>query len=94
MDLVTIEISSDGSNWYTVFAYGSGGYSNSSIKAYAEGDNTPIPLSGLIGGAVKTGVGIDIDTLGIPPGAYQYLRIISPADSDGGCDVDAIQVIQ
>ncbi len=89
MDLVTIEISSDDSTWYTVFAFGGGITSNSSIGAYAQADNTPIPLSGLIGG---TGVGIDIDALGVPAGAYQYLRIRSPADSGDGCDVDAIQI--
>ena len=99
MDYVTIEISSDNVTWYTVFAYGNGVYYNSSISSYGEMDNTQIPLSDLIGGAVRTGVGIDIDNpnlnsgIGIPPGSYQYLRIFSPADSDGGCDVDAIDVL-
>jgi hypothetical protein len=98
MDYVTIEISPDNVTWYTVFAYGNGIYYNSSIAAYPQNDNQAIPLSDLIGGAVTTGVGIDIDNgalnggLGIPPGDYYYLRIISPNDSDGGCDVDAIQI--
>ncbi len=96
MDLVTLEISSDGSTWYTAFAFGGGVTDNSSIKGYTQVDNYPIPLSALIGSLpVKTGVGIDIDygALGIPAGTYQYLHIISPADSGDGCDVDAIQVI-
>ncbi len=93
MDFVRLEISVDGSDWYTIFFFGGGVYSNSSIASYPEVDNAPIPLSDLIGGAIRTGVGIDIDTLGIPDGDYQYLRITSPADSGDGCDVDAIQMI-
>jgi hypothetical protein len=95
MDFITFQISSDGSTWYTAFDYGGGIYSNSSISGYPQADNAPIPISALIGGSIKTGVGIDIDNggLGIPSGSYQYLRIISPADSGDGCDADAIQVI-
>ena len=101
MDLVSLQISTDNtptSTWYTVFDFGGGVTGNSSIWSYAEVDNALIPLSDLIGGAVRTGVGIDIDNaslnggLGIPPGSYRYLRIYSPADSGDGCDVDAIEV--
>jgi hypothetical protein len=94
MDLIRLDISVDGSDWYTVFDFGGDVISNSSIGSYDQVDNEPILLSDLIfGGTAWTGVGVDIDSLGIPDGDYQYLRIISPPDDDGGCDVDAIQVI-
>jgi len=94
MDFVTLQISADNTTWYTVFAYGSSAYGNSSIAGYPQSDNELIPLSGLLGSPVQTGIGIDIDRLGIPDEVYQFLRIISPlGDSGDGCDVDAIQVI-
>ncbi len=95
MDYVTLQLSSDQSTWYTVFDYGGGGYGNSSIAGYGQNDNELIPLSVLIGGVPRTGVGIDIDNagLGLPPGDYRYLRIISPPDSGDGLDVDSIDVM-
>ncbi len=98
MDYVTIQLSSDGNIWYTVFAYGNDIYYNSSISGFGQYDNELIPLSFLIGGVPRTGIGIDIDDarlnsdMGIPPGDYRYLRIISPPDSGDGLDVDAIEV--
>jgi hypothetical protein len=94
MDLVEIDVSVDGSDgsWIPIFYYGGSLYYNSSIAGYSEGDNTPILIGSLLGSPVRTGIGIDIDRRGLS-GSYRYLQIISPSDSDGGCDVDAIQVI-
>ncbi len=93
MDLITIEISVDGSSsWVPIFRYGGGLYGNSSIAGYGEADNTQIFLVDLLGGAVKSGIGIDVDSVA-PAGTYNYIRIISPPDSDGGCEADAIQII-
>ncbi len=101
MDFVKLEISPDQSTWYEVFAYGNGLYHfNSSIGAYPEVDNQEILLADLIGGAVRTGVGIDIDYAdlnggaGVPDIEYNYLRITAPfGDSGDGCDVDSIDVM-
>jgi hypothetical protein len=94
MDFVIVQISTDGNDpWYTVLDWGGDVYTNTSLNGFPETDNSPIPWNVLVN---MTGVGIDIDaaSLGIPPGDYYYVRIISPTgDSDNGCDVDAIQVI-
>ncbi len=89
MDFVRIEISEDGSTWYTALYYGGGQYSNSNIAGYSEADNQQIPTGALIN---TTGVGIDIYQLGLN-GTYSYIRIVSPVGGAGdGCDVDAIQI--
>lgn len=94
MDFVIVQISTDGNDpWYTVLDWGGDVYTNTSLNGFPETDNSPIPWNVLVN---MTGVGIDIDaaSLGIPPGDYYYVRIISPTgDSDNGCDVDTIQVI-
>jgi hypothetical protein len=102
MDFVRIDLSPDGSTWYTVFYYGGGQYHNSNIDAYVdangETDNLPIPAATLITtNGHSTGVGIDIyalvSALLIPDVPYNYIRITAPVGGSGdGCDVDAIQI--
>jgi hypothetical protein len=95
MDFVTLEISTDGSTWITVFNWGNGvADTNSNLDISGslggtESDNRPINAGSLIGG---TGVGVDIYSLGLT-GSYSYLRISSPGGGDGdGCDIDAIEI--
>lgn len=94
MDMVIIQISEDGSNWHTVFYWGNGiadtnSNLNINIIGGSEDDNRDIASSWLING---TGVGIDIDALGLSD-TYPYLRITAPSGGAGdGCDVDAIQI--
>jgi hypothetical protein len=97
MDWVQIQISSDGSTWYTVFYWGNGssdGNSNVALPAgpwcATETDNCGIPLTSLYN---STGVAINIDGL-VPAGSYPWIRITAPAgDAGDGCDIDAIQIL-
>lgn len=94
LDWVMIEISSDGSTWYTVFVWGDGTpdtNSNVDINVIGglEDDNrqfNPVDLYN------QTGVTIDIDAIpGITTGVdYPWMRISGIGGSDGP-NIDAIQ---
>jgi uncharacterized repeat protein (TIGR01451 family) len=107
MDKVILQIS-DGRNWYTILDWGdtltAGPDSNSNIPVplgapnpttcVGEPDNCEIDASFLYNsGSFSTGIAINVDGIGIPAGTYPYIRILSPADSGDGVDVDAIQVL-
>jgi Domain of unknown function DUF11 len=100
IDDVILQIG-DGNNWYAVFNWGNGSPDlNSNIPVplpppnpttcAGEPDNCIIDTSFLYN---STGVTIDLDAAGVPPGSYSYIRIISPADSGDGVDVDAIGIL-
>jgi uncharacterized repeat protein (TIGR01451 family) len=100
LDWVQIEISADGSTWYTVFDWGDGApnpHTNVPVApawcvpvAPDEADNCGILSSSLRNG---TGVTINIDAI-VPPGNYSWIRITSPASPGGdGSDVDAIEIL-
>ncbi|MBC7228270.1 MAG: hypothetical protein H5T61_13745, partial [Thermoflexales bacterium] len=97
LDFIIIEISPDGSQWYTVFAWDGtpGGVMGTNIDSYAtdengEHDNESIPSSALY---PYPGTGITID-IGIwcPAGySYRYVRLTNPAGGGDPAQVDAIQ---
>lgn len=96
MDRVILQIG-DGSNWYTVLNWGDGvsDYNtniaiplvgNSGGDCSGEPDNCVIDGTLLsVESGYPTGITIDVDGLGIPAGAYPYLRILVTAggDNDG-----------
>jgi hypothetical protein len=89
MDLVILQIS-DGRNWYTVFNWGDGVPDTTDInptECPSEADNCPITIP------PTNPPGITITVSGIPNGTYPYIRIISPADSGDGLDVNTITVL-
>jgi hypothetical protein len=103
MDWVEIDLfnSNDG-KWYPIFYWGNFVPDlNSTISAYTENDNEPIPMSVLYqsGGSPQTGILLDVDAVGspftpLPAGNYQLMRIYAPPGGAGeGCDVDAIQIL-
>jgi len=64
MDWVILQISTDGTSWYTIFYWGDGNPDlNSNVAGYLpETDNLPIPLSALYGSLpYQTGIEIDVD---------------------------------
>ncbi len=97
LDFIIIEISPDGSQWYTVFAWDGtpGGVMGTNIDAYAtdadgERDNEPIPSNALY---PFPGTGITID-IGIwaPAGySYRYVRLRCPGNGGDPAQVDAVQ---
>jgi hypothetical protein len=100
MDWIIIQISETGASgtWYTVFNWGD--YvadNNTNVAGFTpEDDNLPIPMASLYGipPAPKTGIAIDVDSLGIPAGTYGWLRLFVPVGGAGdGADVDAIEVL-
>jgi hypothetical protein len=103
MDVVILQIG-DGQNWYTILNWGDGaadGNTNISIPlavppnptdCAGEPDNCEIDASQLFN---STGVSIQLDGV-VPPGTYPFIRIFSPAappDTDGGAEVDGIEVL-
>lgn len=93
MDQVKIEVSNDGSTWYTVFNWGDyvpDTNSNLDITVIGgtEGDNENVSGPFLINGS---GVGIDIYSLGLT-GSYQYLKITAGSSGGDGIDIDAIEI--
>lgn len=107
LDWVEIEISQDGNSWIPVFYWGNGvSDDNTNVSLTlpginsvcftnpgmvpAETDNCPIPTTQLYN---STGITVDIDAIpGIVAGAsYPWMRITSPAGSQDGANVDAIQ---
>jgi hypothetical protein len=107
LDWVSVEIgpgpsgACDTSAWYTSFNWGDGVVINNGHlgNLYPEIDNQTIPLSALWGTLpLQTGIAIDLDSaaLGIPPGIYPCIRIISPfnfPDNDPS-EVDALEILQ
>jgi hypothetical protein len=89
MDRVILQIS-NGGPWFTVLNWGDGvADTNTSLNMGGpELDNTDIASGLLVNG---TGVGIDIDTLGLT-GSYSCLRITSSGSSGDGIDVDSIDI--
>jgi len=96
LDYVTIEVSTDGSTWYTVFNWDGnpGGVSGTNIDSYAastpgEEDNEPI-LSSDLYPFPGTGIMIDIQAFGAPAGVYDWVRLSNPGGIQPS-EVDAIQ---
>jgi hypothetical protein len=52
---------------------------------------TTPPLHQSSGGGAVTGIAIDLDARGVPPGTYPYIRISCPSSSTEPSDVDSIQ---
>lgn len=109
MDFIIVQIG-DGSNWYTIFNWGNNvadTNSNMNIDVFGgkENDNrnfTTPPNSNYLypfdsGTPEKpaTGIVFQLDNF-VPNGTYPYFRIISPVDGDidGGCEIDAIEVLR
>ena len=98
LDFVIIEISADGTTWYTVFAWDGnpGGVVGTNIDAYAtdgngEQDNEAIPASALYpSGGTGTGVTIDIGPWTPAGYAYRFVRFTCPGSSDPA-QIDAVQ---
>lgn len=96
LDYTIVEISDDGSTWYTVFAWDGtlGGVAGTNIDGYAtdgEEENEPIQSSDLYPGGLTYNTGIAID-IGIwtPPGpSFHLVRFRDP----GGVDVAQIDAI-
>lgn len=97
LDFIIIELSHDGSHWYTVFAWDgiSGGVAGTNIDDYAtdrngELDNEPIPSSALYP-YPGTGITIDIGPW-CPAGySYRYVRLRNPVGGGDPAQVDAVQ---
>ena len=93
LDWVKLEISQDGSTWYTVFNWGDGvADMNTSVGPFAGAESDNTILSGdppLFNGY---GISIDIDSLGLT-GSYPYLKISCPSGGSGdGCDLDSFDI--
>lgn len=95
MDVLMVEISSDGDTWYKVFDWGDGSqdantnlYANGvyTDQCLAEIDNCLIPSDRLYN---VTGIAIDVDPY-VPAGDYPWIRITAVAGFDTA-EIDAIQ---
>jgi hypothetical protein len=95
LDFVKIELSADGTNWYTVFNWDgiAGGVAGTNIDvpyaADGEQDNEAIPP-----GALYSTTGITIDIGPWTPAGYSFhlVRFTCPAGGDGDpAQVDAVQ---
>lgn len=107
LDYVTIELSWDGTNWYTVFEWNGDGpdttdVAGTNIDGYAtdtappypgEWENEEISSDDLYPGglAVNTGITIDIHDRTPPGYSFHLVRISYPA---GGTDVGQIDAVQ
>lgn len=101
LDFVIIELSYDGINWYTVFAWDGvpGGVIGTNIDGHAtsppdvdgEVDNEQIPLGQLYGSPpFQTGVAIDIGPWAPAGYSYHLVRLTDPSGGDPA-EVDAVQ---
>lgn len=97
MDYVTIELSADGTTWYTVFAWDGtdGGVVGTNVDAYAadgESENEPIPSAVLYPGglAFNTGIAIDIGPWTPPGYSYHLVHITDPGGSDDA-QIDSVE---
>jgi len=107
MDWVSVEIgtrlgdSCIDSTWYMGFNWGDDVITNNGrlgTDYYPESDNLEIYTTDLWGSPpLQTGIAIDLDStaLGIPPGLYPCIRIISPFNDPGNdsAEVDAVQIL-
>jgi hypothetical protein len=99
LDNTIIELSADGTTWYTVFAWdgAAGGVSATNIDSYAtdgngEMEDEPIPSRDLYGQSpYKTGIGIDIGRWTPPGYSYHLVRFRYPPTGTQGAQVDAVQ---
>lgn len=98
LDWIVVEISDDGITWNEVFDWGDGAAdNNTNVASYAAGgelDNESIPSSALWPGGLpsgtNTGIAIDINIIGPPPGSqYRYVRFSNPYAGDAA-QIDAI----
>jgi hypothetical protein len=96
LDLVTIEVSHNGVDWYTVFNWDevAGGVSGTNIDSYAtdpggEVENEFIPVGDLYLGST-TGIAIDIGIW--TPGGYSF-RYVRFTDA-GGTDTAQIDAVE
>jgi hypothetical protein len=102
-DWVTLQVGTGPSGscgsgtWYTAMVWGDGNAANNGHlgASYPENDNELIPLSALHGGALQTGISVDLDALGIPNQQYPCVRIISPVNwpNNDAAEVDAIEIL-
>jgi len=97
LDFIIIEISADGTNWYTVFAWDGtlGGVEGTNIDSYAtdgdgEMDNEQIP-QGALYPYPGTGITIDIGRWAPAGYSYRYVRLRCPANGGDAAQVDAVQ---
>jgi hypothetical protein len=99
VDWVSLEVSQDGINWFTVFYFGDGidDANTNLIPTYAgsgEPDNYGIPQGPpLYGSPLQTGITIDIDAI-VPPGSYPFLRITSlSGGTTESAEIDSIDML-
>jgi hypothetical protein len=99
LDAVQILISSDGVTWHQVFYWGGGGDdTNTNVDVPIDACITEVDNCSILDTSLYnfTGIAIDIDSLGLS-GSYPWIRITSPGaaggDTDGGCDIDAIEIL-
>jgi hypothetical protein len=102
LDWVIIEIG-DGNAWYTIFNWGDNiDDLNTNVYSYiaanpqtpSEPDQRDIPSSALYNSS--TGIAINVDIPGVPPGTYSFIRFRLPVmagDVDGKMEIDAIEII-
>jgi hypothetical protein len=97
LDWVQIDLCGDPcTGWVTVFNWGDGvSDANTNVAAFSAGgedDNEDIPAAALLNG---TGITIDVDPFGVPPGGYRYLRIWSPINwpNNDGAEVDSLDIL-
>ena len=101
LDWVQIDVCDDPcSGWVTVFNWGDDiPDTNTNVAAYAAGgetNNKSIPAAALnCANGYCTGITIDVDPFGVPPGGYRYLRIWSPINwpDNDGAQVDSIEIV-
>ena len=99
LDYIHIELSDDGSTWYSVFNWDGilGGVVGTNIQTYAttggppeEEENEPILASDLYP-PPGWGITIDIDAIPLPPSTYRYVRLTRPAGATDLAEIDSIQ---
>jgi hypothetical protein len=99
LDYITIEISTDGITWITLFSWDGvpGDVTGTNIDSYAtdangEAYNEFIPAYDLypgVPGGLNTGIAIDVGVVGTGP--FQYVRVTRPPGGDNEpAEVDAI----
>ena len=99
MDCVILEVS-DGRNWYPILNWGldsdtpdtNASMNMNTIGVSDETDNLVVDASFMYN---STGIALELDGV-VPPGTYEYFRIISPAsppDNGDGAEVDGIFIV-
>ncbi len=97
LDWVQIDVCGDPcTGWVTVFNWGDNiPDANTNVATFAAGgetDNQSIPAASLLN---STGITIDVDPFGVPPGGYRYIRIYSPLNwpNNDPTQVDSIDIV-